>query len=58
MKQQKRLHRLKERLNKLDKHIKENKKFGCVKTQKFRFNLQTRIINATMLAQAERRKQR
>ena len=58
MKQQERLRRLTQQLKKTDAYIKKNKKFGCKKIQRYRFNLQTRIIQQTIKAQEERRKQR
>ena len=58
MKAQRQLRRLTQLLKQLDKHIKVKKKYGCPKTQRYRFNLQTKIIRATMRAQDERRKHR
>jgi len=58
MKAQERLRRLTQQLKMTDRYIKKNKKFGCKKMQRYRFNLQTRIIHATMKAQDERRKLR
>ena len=55
MKHQERLRRLTQQLKMTDRYIKKHKKFGCKKMQRYRFNLQTRIIQATIKAQKERR---